>query len=328
MKLLITVAREHTTRNDVTDALRCANAVAGSLAEGKHTVAILEVDEQALAHPEKLRSTILDARPDCIFNLFEGFSNNAQREADFADILDSLRVPYTGNNARTLRLCLNKETAKNILRQHQVPVPDGICLRNGDAVEGCALQFPLFIKPCCEDASVGIDADSLVVDGHGLQAAVAGKLRQFPGGIIVESFLSGPEYNVGCIGCSPYEVLGVSTMEYAGQEGVLPFLTYSAKWQTETPEFQALIPSPANPVDPARRGRILDIAVRAGQALECRGYFRVDMRERNGGLFVIDVNPNPDINTDSGFMRQAYHKGYAYNDVLDKIIKAAITSVG
>jgi D-alanine-D-alanine ligase len=327
MKILIAVANEDTTRSDVTDALRCANAVAGGLAEGKHAVAILQVDEQALAAAEALRSRILAARPDCVFNLFEGFSRNAQCEADFADILDSLRVPYTGNSARTLRLCLNKETTKKILREHQVPVPDGICLNSGDALEGVLLRFPLFIKPCCEDASVGIDADSLVADGHSLRAAVTAKLRQFPGGVIVESFLSGTEYNVGCVGCSPYEVLGVSSMEYTAQGDMLPFLTYSAKWQTETPEYRALTPSPESPVAPELRDKIVAVAVRAGQALGCRGYFRVDMREHNGGLFVIDVNPNPDINTDSGFMRQAYHRGHAYNDVLDKIIKTAITSM-
>lgn len=327
MKLLITVAREHTSRSDVTDALRCATAVAESLAAQGHRAATFDVDETMLDQPETLRLKIIDLKPDCIFNLFEGFSSNAQCEADFAAILDRAGIPYTGNKARTLRLCLDKETTKNILRGHQVPVPDGICLRSGDAVEGLSLLPPVFIKPCCEDASVGIDADSLVADRHGLQAAVARKLRQFPCGIIVESFLTGTEYNVGCLGCFPYEVLGVSTMDYTGQKDVLPFLTYSAKWQTETREFRALIPSPANPVPPELRDRIVDVAVRTGQALGCSGYFRVDMREHNGRLFVIDVNPNPDINTDSGFMRQAYHKGYTYDDVLDKIIKAAITSL-
>jgi D-alanine-D-alanine ligase len=49
------------------------------------------------------------------------------------------------------------------------------------------------------------------------------------------------------------------------------------------------------------------------------------MREKDGELFVLDVNPNPDINRDSGFMRQAYAKGYTYEDVIEKILKSAIT---
>jgi D-alanine-D-alanine ligase len=42
---------------------------------------------------------------------------------------------------------------------------------------------------------------------------------------------------------------------------------------------------------------------------------------KNGGLFVLDANPNPDINIDSGFMRQACYRGYAYGDIMTMILR-------
>ena len=48
------------------------------------------------------------------------------------------------------------------------------------------------------------------------------------------------------------------------------------------------------------------------------------MREHSGRLCVLDINPNPDINNDSGFMKQAYGKGYTYTETVARIVNAAL----
>jgi D-alanine-D-alanine ligase len=48
------------------------------------------------------------------------------------------------------------------------------------------------------------------------------------------------------------------------------------------------------------------------------------MRERNRQIYVIDINPNPDINTDSGYIRQAQNYGYEYKNVIKKIVDIAL----
>lgn len=328
MKILIAVGKEETSRKDVQDALRCKNSVEAALRNKGFTVEALHVSADDFCRPETIRAALLEKKPDCVFNLFEGFGGNSQSEAGFAEILEATAIPHTGNSARTLRLCLSKSQTKQMLGDNGVSVPAGFFIKHGDPLPCDALPCPLFIKPCYEDASVGIDNASLVTDRQDLPGALAKKLKDFPEGIIAEEFMPGIEYNVGMLGTFPFEILGISVMDYSLHSGMAPFMTYAAKWDDESPEFKALLPSLERAIDEALKTAITGCAVKAGRALGCRGYFRVDMREKGGRVFVIDVNPNPDINVDSGLIRQAYHKGYSYAEVLEKIIQAAITGEG
>lgn len=106
------------------------------------------------------------------------------------------------------------------------------------------------------------------------------------------------------------------------------YMTYGAKWNPDAKEYHVLMPRPDAVQDACLRQRIESLAAAAGRTLGCRGYFRVDLREHCGEVYVMDVNPNPDINTDSGFMRQAYARGMRYDEMLDKIIKTAIKIFG
>jgi D-alanine-D-alanine ligase len=40
-------------------------------------------------------------------------------------------------------------------------------------------------------------------------------------------------------------------------------------------------------------------------------------------LYVLEVNPNPDLTEDAGFMRSAKHAGYTYKKTLKKIVDLA-----
>ena len=310
MRIVVAVAHDPTCRSDVLDALRCARWIAQELEQQGHEVAVLAIDSANVSDAEKLGSVLKQARAECVFNLFEGFAADASCEADFAACLESLGIPFTGSGSQCLRLCLDKAGVKEVLKTAGLPVPEGICVRQDDLPFEKLPPFPLFVKPCYEDASVGIDEESLVLDWESLKRVVHKMKTAFPQGIIVERFLAGAEYNVGCIGTPPYEILGISVMRYSTEPDLPPFMTYRAKWEPHSREFSAFVPDPCFPLDEKMRQNISKLAIQAGGLLGCRGYFRIDMREDRESLYIIDVNPNPDINQDSGFMRQAYARGY------------------
>ncbi|MDD4003879.1 MAG: ATP-grasp domain-containing protein [Elusimicrobiaceae bacterium] len=321
--IVIAYAYEKTQREDVKACATCCRLLYKELASMGFKTRRMKVSDRNLTRPHELRKRLSRDNPLCIFNLFEGFSYNTKTESVFSRILESAKIPFTGNSTSALELCLDKQAVKERLALHGVKVPAGVLAKSPEDVENAGLRLPAFIKPCYEDASVGIGKDSLVSTREELLATVRNRLAAFPSGVIAEEFIPGVEYTVGLIGTPPYEVIGISSLQYnpaAGNE--LRFLHYESKWDTESESFRMLMPQ-VRPLPPEIKAELEDIAIRAGKAVGCNGYFRVDVRERNGEYYVLDINPNPDINSDSGFIKQARKSGYTYGQVLTKIIAAA-----
>lgn len=322
-RVLIAVGMEPTERPDILDVLRCTHSVESVFAVRGVPVEKLFVKTEDFPRLERVREAIHSRLPAKVFNLFEGFSGDAGKEISFARMLENLGVPFTGNPSRTLGNCLDKEGTKRLLARNAIPVPKGIFLKDLEGHPWSELGFPLFIKPCFEDGSVGIGRDCLVCGEEGLEGILRQKLAEFPKGIILEEFIPGREFNVGFLGVPPYEVLGVSMIDYSRYSGRPPFLHYDSKWDPSCAEFNEILPVLEEGIAPSFRERLVDVARRAGEALGCRGYFRVDMREKGGLPYVLDVNPNPDINEDSGFARQGRNSGYSYPEVVERILAYA-----
>lgn len=322
--VLVVTGREATEREDVLDSLRCRESVAAALREGGHEVRLFDVTPEHLTEEgcTSLRAELLSLRPKCVFNLFEGFSADSAAEVRFCTVLEALGLAFTGNPPETLARCLDKAEAKERLRKAGLPVAPGFCVRNDWNGAMPSLKYPLFCKPCCEDGSVGIGDDALVRTPEQLVDVLSCMLTSFPGGVLVEEFLPGREFNVGFLGNVRYELLGVSVIDYEGYGDVPPFLNYASKWDPENPSY-AIEVRVEEGISPSLRKRIHSIAAKAGRVLGCRGYFRVDLRERDGRLHVLEVNPNPDLSPESGLARQGAFRGYSYPEVVSRLVRLA-----
>jgi D-alanine-D-alanine ligase len=319
--ILIALAKENNQRQDLSDVLRCKNSILEALLKKNIKADVLFVEKKDFNNTLRLKKIISEKNPCCIFNLFEGFGDEPFREAEFIKIIETTKIPFTGNPSFALCACLDKAKTKNILKKKGIPVPAGTVIKNIKDLKIDNLDFPVFVKPCSEDASVGISRDSLVYSKKGLAATLKERLKKFPKGLIVEEFLPGEEYSVAFLGNNSYEVLGVSLIDYSLYKEFPPFLTYISKWDKKAKEFKKIKPSRAAMADKNLKKLIISVAAKAAKALGCRGYFRVDLRTKGGKIFVIDVNPNPDINADSGYVKQANMSGYSYSEIIEKIIQ-------
>ncbi len=328
-RVVITAAVEKTGREDILDALRCRDSVIEALEHAGYTGIPLDIRPEDLCSPSVLAMKILKARPVCVFNLFEGFSAAPCLEWAFVALLEAIEIPFTGNGSKALSDCLDKDRARKILSRAGLPVPPGFCIHSMSEKGRLEnLNFPLFCKPRCEDSSVGIYSDSVIQDRLGLDSLLSKRLEDFPDGLVVEEYLPGTEYNAGCMGRAPYDFLALSSIRYRPEKKTSDFLGYDSKWRPESLDYREIESSIVQDMSLPRHAKLRDMCRKAGEVLGCRGYFRVDFRERDGELFILEVNPNPDINTDSGFARQSAAAGYGYIEMVAKLVELAVEGGG
>ena len=284
-----------------------------------------EVIQVPLAPPlDQAREKLGKLETDLVFNLFEGFSGYPETEAEIADILSVLGVPYTGCPGGALRLALDKVKTKLILSTAGIKTPD-FQLLNPEILSSFRLGYPCIVKPCREDASHGLSAESVVYDFAPLQEQVAFVSRYYGGQALVEQFISGREFNATVLGNYHCTVLPVSEINYSLPQTMPRILTFAAKWQPDSLYFQGTkVVCPAE-IETAEREHIVQTALTAFRLLSCQGYARVDMRQdEEGRLNVIEVNPNPDISPGSGAARQAKAAGMAYPKFIKKVVQLAL----
>ena len=75
---------------------------------------------------------------------------------------------------------------------------------------------------------------------------------------------------------------------------------------------------------PSQRAKISRVCRAAYRAMRCRDYARVDLRMRNDRAYVVDVNPNPDINSESLLVIAANVVGLSYDEVIARITEFAV----
>lgn len=261
---------------------------------------------------------------DLVFNLFEGFPGYSETEAEIADILSGLGVPYTGCPGAALRLALDKAMTKKILKAAGIATPD-FQLLNQETLSMFRLTYPCIVKPIAEDASHGLSERSVVENFISLREQVEQISHAYGGQALVEEFVGGREFNVMVMGNESCAVLPVAEIDYRLPDRMPPILTFAAKWQPDTPYFKGTkVICPAE-IGPEHRKNIEDTALKTFRLMGCQGYARVDMRLDNEQCFnVIDVNPNPDISPGAGAVRQAAATGMSYTRFIEKIVQLAI----
>ena len=258
---------------------------------------------------------------DVVINLCEAFLGYPQLEANVAAAFELLGVSFTGNDSRTLALCLNKFKTKAVLKSSGLPTAPALLIDAPD--RKVDLPFPLIVKPNTEDASLGIHPDSVVHDGDALGRQVKKLLELFNEPVIIESFIEGREFNVAVLDLDKPEALPVSEIDFSAlPEGQAAICSYEAKWHPEHILFQTTPPVCPALIDDALRTKLQELAVKAFLACECRDYARVDFRvDKKGRPFILEVNPNPDVSLNAGFARGLHAAGIEYKVFWQKLIE-------
>jgi len=264
--------------------------------------------------------------PDVVVNLCEGFRGQPRFEANVAGVLELLEVPFTGNPARALFQCQDKFGAKSILQAAGLPVPQGWLVATPDELPA-ALPYPLMVKPNAEDASIGIDSDSVVSTPEALAERVRQVVRRYRQDALVEAYIDGREFNVGVVDDPAPRALPVSEIVFEGfPAGVPRIVSYAAKWKEDHDLYRRTVPSCPAVLAPDLAAALQALALRAYRVMQLRGYaridFRLDARERP---FILEVNPNPDASRTAGLARAWMAGGRPYEEFWMSQLAAAVS---
>jgi D-alanine-D-alanine ligase len=267
-------------------------------------------------------------RPQFALNFCdEGFNNDAFMELHVPAMLEMLDIPYSGAGPSCLGLCYNKSLVRGIAQAIDVPVPAETYFNSDDLAATIPSVFPALIKPNFGDSSIGITKDAVV---HTWEEAITrlGRLReQMPGcPILIQEFLTGPEYSIGIIG-NPgqgYRVLPPLEVDYSHLDPMLPqLLSYESKWIPDSPYWTQISYREARLDEEARR-KMIDYSNILFERLGCRDYARFDFRaDAEGEIKLLEVNPNPGWCWDGKLNLMAEVAGLRYSDLLKLIIEAA-----
>lgn len=268
-----------------------------------------------------------DISPKFIFNLCEEIDGNGELEMCMAGLLELMEIPYTGSKPLALGLALNKFHVKQVLRSAGIPTPRGyLRLPEQKSPFPHGMHVPVIVKPSREDASLGINSHSVCRTANQIEQQVQYIHSVYEQEALVEEFLEGREFNISIMGQEDLEVLAISEIDFSDlPKGEPKIVSYNAKWDEESPLFSATVPiCPAN-LSKRLEKRIKDLAIRSYQCIGCRDYARVDIRtDTRGSLYVLEVNPNPDISPEAGFARAARTAGYSYTEMIQRISEAAM----
>jgi D-alanine-D-alanine ligase len=316
-----TLARNHRDAASEYEVIETVNSVEAALSDAGFAICRLGVNHDAAA----LVSGVRRARPDVVFNLFEGLPDWGDTEAFAVGLLEWLGLPYTGCPFQPIAIARDKPLTKRLFRGAGLPTPDSFVV-DRLPIGICPLAWPVIVKPSNQDASVGLDHGSVVASQRDLERRSEFLLDEYGPPILVEEYIPGREFNVGLVECPDLRVLPLSEIKFVSADpNCWPIITYDAKWERGSADDRATPVVENSGVPPRLQARLERLAMQAFQALGCRDYARVDFRVKPPGKpYILEVNPNPSFHPESGLAGSLAAAGLPWADFAVQVVQRAL----
>ncbi len=301
------------------DTPETVQALADGLERLGHRVERIEVSGPASRTVARLEAY----NPDLVFNTAEG-RRGRFREAFYPALFEELGINYTGSDAYTLAVTLDKQLTKLIVHQHGVRTPAWQFIEEPAQLDVAQLRLPCIVKPNFEGSSKGITQDSVVETAQRLKAVVSETLARYPNGILVEQFIAGRDLTVPFLEALNNDRAGVMVpVEYVvdpahrGRFAIYDFALKTLHADSVT------VRAPAE-VSPEIAAEIHRAARLVFQLTGCRDLGRIDFRLGDDGLlYFLEINALPSLEPGAGIYAAAALEGLHFDGVLETIIASA-----
>ncbi|MGE5184877.1 MAG: D-alanine--D-alanine ligase family protein, partial [Acidobacteriota bacterium] len=319
-----------TEREAEYDSPETVNAIAAALEAAGHEIEKVEVSGPASNLLERLEQ--ID--PDLVFNTAEG-DRGRLREAFYPAMFEELGIPFTGSDAYTNAITLDKWLTKLMLQRAGIDTARGVLVtvRNFEQIveRGSGLAFPVIVKPNHEGSSKGIYngtlGSSVIKEPKDLASALKIALRAYPDGVLVEEYIEGMDVAVGFLDGVGHDDGLLTPVEVLYEPPEAAFRIYDYRLKNVEPG-KVQYRCPANlPRDVAARLR--QIAHEAIRTIGLRDLARMDFRiTAEGRIFLLEVNALPALATNSSMFAATAQVGLTYQASIAAIVNAAAVRAG
>ena len=320
-KILILFYQEYQQKRPMRDVV--IDQIKEVLLKFNYPVVLLPINQSI----ERIINGIKEEKPDLIFNLCETFRNNDKFQFNVTALLEMMGIPFTGSSSGSLFLNHDKYLSKKIFDFHKVPHPNCFLVPIGTEPEiSKNMGFPLFVKPTHEDASIGIDANSITRDETSLKSKVLEIHHSIKDDALVEEYIEGREFFVPILGNNTIRGLPIIELDFSNWPKDKPKIyTHEAKVEVNSPEYKALKNRVAEDLSGELQTKIQDVVLKAYRALHGQDYARADLRiDQNGKIYLLEINLNPYLGNDSETAFAAKASGIEYDELIIKIIELAL----
>lgn len=247
---------------------------------------------------------LIALKPDAVFNALHG---RWGEDGCIQGLLEWLRIPYTHSGVYASSLAMDKERTKEAYRKAGLPVVESVLVTKQEAMAGHVLTPPYVIKPYNEGSSVGV---YLVEEGANTPPTLSDEMPEI---VMVETFAPGREMTTTVLLDRPLTVTDILT------DG---WYDYDAKYVEGGSRHVVPAEIPQEIFDAC-----MDYALRAHNALGCRGMSRTDFRwdETRGldGLILLETNTQPGMTPTSLSPEQAGVVGISFPELCKQLVEDA-----
>ena len=231
--------------------------------------------------------------------------------------LEMMSIPYTGSNMLASAIGMDKVRSKWIWQGLGLPIipgeivgPDLVLDQSLQDRLASSLGSKLMVKPSTEGSSLGM---TLCNYADEVLDAIS-TAREFSEQVVVERWMSGPEYTVS--------ILGNRCLPSIRIEPEHVFYDYSAKYEVGS-GTEYFCPSG---LSDDREEHIRTLAIKAFLAIGCSGWGRVDFMadDDSDEIHLMELNTVPGMTETSLVPKAARVEGITFNELCLEILETSM----
>lgn len=269
---------------------------------------------------ESLVRRLVELRPEAAFIAMHG---KGGEDGTVQELLEILRIPYTGSRVLPSIRAMDKVLTKHILEAEGIPTPpfhafsDAAFRELGakDTLDIIAsdLGLPVVVKPVAQGSALGIH---FAAEARDLPLAMVSALS-FDRKVLLEKFVAGRELAVSILGTG--EAARVLPVVEAIPLGEHRYYDFESRYTPGETDF--VVPAE---LDPAAAAEVERLALATYRVLGCRGFGRVDfILDDDGTPWVLELNTIPGLTETSTMPMAAEADGLSFEDLVAAVMESA-----